>query len=103
MSDAHNDIDARMQAAGMIPIADHLAGKTPMGGWMVHAGMHDLDTYETWLEQKAAEYLRMQAHYELGDRDKGDDMYDWTIANAGAYLSALLNLRAARGRHGDGQ
>ena len=96
MSVEDDDLDARMRAAGMIPIADHLAGNTPMAAWKVRPDMTDLDTFERWVEHQTAEYIRMQARYDLGESDMNDELYEWILARASAFHELLLNLRAAR-------
>lgn len=87
------DLDTRLTAAGLLPLSQMLA---PMNRFQVHAGMDDLKFFETWLERKVREYTAMQARYDLGDRDKKDDLYEWVIAHAGAYHDVLVNFRAAR-------
>ena len=96
MSVEDEDLDARMRAAGMIPVADHLAGNTPLAAWKVRPDMTDLDAFERWVERQTAEYLRMQARYDLGENDKNDELYEWVVARGSAFHDLLLNLRAAR-------
>lgn len=97
------DLSARLQANGMLSIKEMLR---PLHKFQVHAGMDSLSAFEGWLEVKCREYTSMHARYELGDRDKDDDLYEWVLAHSGAYHDALVNFRAARGEgeacEGDG-
>ena len=88
------DLAARLQANGMFTIEQMLR---PLHMFQVHAGMDSLAAFEGWLEAKWREYTSMHARYELGDRDKEDDLYEWVLAHSGAYHDALVNFRAARG------
>ena len=38
----------------------------------------------------------MKAGYELGDKDKGDELYEWVNAHSAALSEARENFRAAR-------
>lgn len=87
-------LDERMKAAGMFTVAE-MMGVTPMTRWEVHTGIRDLDTFGQWLDRKVSEYLRMKACYELGDKDKSDDLYEWVLAHAGAYSTIRTNFKAA--------
>ncbi|SFG87742.1 hypothetical protein [Ensifer sp. OV372] len=88
-------LDARMKAAGMYTVAE-MMGITPLTHWNVHSGMNNLDFFGEWLDRKVSEYLRMKAGYELGDKDKGDELYEWVLAHAGAFSTIRENFRAAR-------
>lgn len=91
---AQGELDERMRAAGMFTVAEMLKG-TPLDAFTKHAGVCDMDTFGQWLEMKRAEYLKMQARYDLGERDKSDDLYEWVIAHLAVFTEAHVNFRAA--------
>ncbi|WP_436879535.1 hypothetical protein [Escherichia coli] len=88
-----DDIDARMKNAGMLSAAEIIAGQ-PIDAFMKHAGVVDLESLLKWSEMRRAEFLRMQAKYELGDNQK-DDMYEWVISHVAAFSELHVNIRAA--------
>lgn len=88
------DLDDRLRAAGMLTVPEML-GKSPLDRWMVHAGMTDLDFFGQWLDRKTEEYARMRVAYELGDKDRSDELYEWVLAHAGAFSAIRANFRAA--------
>ena len=87
-------LDERLAAAGMYTVGQML-GVTPMTRWATHAGMDSLATFEAWVDRRAAEFLRMKARYELGDKDKDDDLYEWALAHGAAFSEVRTNLKAA--------
>jgi hypothetical protein len=87
-------LDERLKAAGMLTVPE-MMGVTPLTRWEVHAGMSSLDAFRDWLDRKAAEYLRMKAAYELGDKDKSDDLYEWVLAHSAVFSVVRANFRAA--------
>ncbi|WP_284958462.1 DUF551 domain-containing protein [Enterobacter cloacae] len=89
----HDDIDTRMKNAGMLSAAEIIAGQ-PIDAFMKHAGVVDLESLLKWAEMRRAEFLRMQAKYELGDNQK-DDMYEWVISHVAAFSELHINIRAA--------
>ncbi|EPY9613812.1 DUF3850 domain-containing protein [Enterobacter cloacae] len=88
-----DDIDARMKNAGMLSAAEIIAGQ-PIDAFMKHSGVVDLSSLLKWAEMRRAEFLRMQAKYELGDNQK-DDMYEWVISHVAAFSELHVNIRAA--------
>ncbi|WP_237731296.1 hypothetical protein [Lelliottia amnigena] len=88
-----DEIDARMKAAGMLSAADILAGQ-PMDSFMKHSGVVDAESLLKWAEMRRAEFLRMQAGYELGDKEK-DDLYEWVISHVAVFSELHVNIRAA--------
>uniref|UniRef100_UPI003872AB11 hypothetical protein n=1 Tax=Enterobacter roggenkampii TaxID=1812935 RepID=UPI003872AB11 len=88
-----DDIDTRMKNAGMLSAAEIIAGQ-PIDAFMKHAGVVDLESLLKWSEMRRAEFLRMQAKYELGDNQK-DDMYEWVISHVAAFNELHVNIRAA--------
>lgn len=91
-------LDERMKAAGMIPLSDLLAGNTPLERWMPHTSVRDLDSFERWLMRKHREYMTMRMGYELGDKGKGDELFEWILAHAGAFSEVVSNFRAMKER-----
>ena len=88
-----DDIDTRLKNAGMLSAAEIIAGQ-PIDAFMKHAGVVDLESLLKWSEMRRAEFLRMQAKYELGDNPK-DDMYEWVISHVAAFSELHVNIRAA--------
>lgn len=88
-----DDIDTRMKNAGMLSAAEIIAGQ-PIDAFLKHAGVVDLESLLKWSEMRRAEFLRMQAKYELGDNQK-DDMYEWVISHVAAFSELHVNIRAA--------
>lgn len=88
------DLDRRLKAAGMYTVGEIMAG-TPVDKWRVHSGMDNLQFFGEWLERKAREYKVMTAGYDIGDKDKSDDLYEWSLAHSGAFHDVLVNFRAA--------
>jgi hypothetical protein len=87
------DIDSRMKEAGMLSAAEILAGQ-PIDAFMKHAGVVDFESLLKWAEMRRAEFLRMQAGYELGDKKK-DDLYEWVISHVAVFSELHVNIRAA--------
>jgi hypothetical protein len=87
-------LDERMKAAGMFTVSQ-MMGAAPMDVFIKHAGVNDLDSFLKWVEMKRAEYVRMQARYDLGEKPKDDDMYEWVIAHNAVFAAVHVNLKAA--------
>lgn len=89
-----SDLDARLKAAGMYSVAELMAG-TPVDKWRAHSSMDNLQFFGEWLERKTREYKVMAAGYDIGDKDKSDELYEWVLAHSGAFHDVLVNFRAA--------
>lgn len=87
------DIDARMKSAGMLSAAEIIAGQ-PIDAFVKHAGVVDMGSLVQWAEMRRAEFLRMQARYELGDKEK-DDLYEWVVSHVAVFSELHVNIRAA--------
>lgn len=87
------DIDARMKAAGMLSAVDIIAGQ-PIDAFVRHSGVVDMGSLLGWAEMRRTEFLRMQARYELGDKEK-DDLYEWVVSHVAAFGELHVNIRAA--------
>lgn len=87
-------LDERLTQAGMLSVAQLLKG-APLDAFIKHAGVHDLSTLLQWAEMRRGECLRMMARYDLGEKDKGDDLYEWTVAHCAVFTELHVNLRAA--------
>lgn len=92
---ADDALNTRLKSAGMYTIPE-MMGVTPLTRWTVHAGMTDLDFFQAWLDRRLREFLRMKAGYELRDRDKGDELYEWVLAHSAALSEVRDNFLAAR-------
>lgn len=91
-------LDQRLEAAGMLSVAKLLQG-APLDAFIKHAGVNDLDSLLQWAEMRRGECLRMMARYDLGEKDKGDDLYEWTVAHCAVFTELHVNLRAALTQH----
>ncbi|MEX6780413.1 hypothetical protein [Pseudomonas aeruginosa] len=91
--DGNARLDERLEAAGMLTVAQILAG-APLDAFIRHAGVHDLATFGQWLEMRREESVRLQARFALEKRD-GDELYEWVIAHAAAFSEVTINFRAA--------
>ncbi len=94
MQDDAKTLDERLAAAGMYTV-EQMLGVTPLTRWTTQAGMDSLEFFEKWLDRRVAEMLRMKAAYDLGDKDKDDELYEWVLAHAAAFQEARTNLKAA--------
>lgn len=86
-------LDDRLRAAGMLSVADLLAG-TPLDAFIAHAGVNSIETFKQWVEMRCTEFLRMKARRELeGPQD--DDLHEWIEAHAAVFREVFVNLKAA--------
>lgn len=92
MDDA--SLNARLKAKGMFTV-DEMMGETPLSRWEIHSGMDSLEFFSEWLDRKTEEYLRMRLAYELGDKDKSDELYEWVLAHSAVFQSIRTNFKAA--------
>lgn len=90
------ELDKRLEDAGMIAVAEMLRG-APLDGFMTHAGVNSPETFGQWLEMRRAEMLRLQAGYDLGDKPKGDELYEWVASHSAVLAEVHVNFRAAMG------
>jgi hypothetical protein len=88
-------LDERMEAAGMIPLSKLLAGDAPLEKWMAHTSVRDLASFEAWLLMRQREFMHMRVAYELGDKDKADELYEWVFAHTAALGEVISNFRKA--------
>lgn len=91
--DGNARLDERLEAAGMLTVAQILAG-APLDSFVRHAGVHDLASFGQWLEMRRAESVRLQARFAL-DKQDDDELYEWVIAHAAAFSEVTINFRAA--------
>ncbi|WP_421416485.1 hypothetical protein [Agrobacterium tumefaciens] len=85
-------LDERMKAAGMYTIAE-MMGITPLTKWTSNPAINTIEHFSEWLDRKTAEYLRMKAAYELGDKSQDDELYEWVLAHAGVFSTIRDQLR----------
>jgi predicted RNA-binding Zn-ribbon protein involved in translation (DUF1610 family) len=90
-------LDERMKAAGMIPLSELLKSNGAMEKWERHAGMKSFTDFVDWVHRKQREYMTMRMQYELGDKDKNDDLFQWVFAHAAVFNSVATQLRAIAG------
>lgn len=95
-------LDDRLKRAGMLSVAELLKG-APLDAFIKHAGVHDLTTLLQWAEMRRGECLRMMARYDLGEKDKEDELYEWTVAHSAVFTELHVNLRAALVEQGERQ
>lgn len=92
---AGTSLDDRLRAAGMFTVPE-MMGETPLTRWQTHAAMTSLDAFEWWLDAQVRQYLTMKAQYEIGDKPKDDELYEWVLAHSGAFHVIRTNFRAAK-------
>ncbi len=92
-----SDLDARMKAAGMTPLSE-LLEHDPMGKFAAHTGVRSVEDFEQWVKNKHEQFLRMRLEYELGDKSKDDELYEWVFAHAAVFGQVAVNLRQAMGK-----
>lgn len=80
------ELAAAMKAKGMLSIDEILAGNL-MGVYSTHKYVTDLESLKQWVEMKHEEYLKMRLRYEVGDKDKGDDLYEWVFAHSAVFAT----------------
>lgn len=88
------DLDQRMKDAGMIPVSELIRG-TPIDKWRVHTGVQDIESFGKYVAMKHREYAIMFSGYELGDKPKDDEMYEWVLGHYAAFCDIHVNFRAA--------
>lgn len=86
-------LDMKLRAAGMLTVAEMLNGG-PLDAFIKHTGVTDISSLLKWAEMRRAELLRQIALYEIGERDKGDDLYEWVLAHCSAFTELHINLKA---------
>jgi len=92
---AGNDsLDKRLEAAGMISVAEMLRG-APLDAFMTHAGVHNLETFGQWLQMRRGEMLRMVGRYDLGEKPKDDELYEWVTSHSAVLGEVHVNFKAA--------
>lgn len=89
-------IDDRMTAAGMFTLTEMLA-EDPMGAFACHNAVRDLDSFKWWIESRHKQFLKMKMQYELGDKPKDDELYEWVFAHASVFGNVVANFRQATG------
>jgi hypothetical protein len=92
-----DDLDQRMIDAGMTPLSK-LLSRDPMGKFAVHNAVHSIEDFEWWVNQQHEQYLRMRMRYELGDKPKDDDLYEWVLAHSAVFGRVAATLRQALGK-----
>ena len=94
------DLDERMKAAGMIPLSEllDLDKQAPMDKWSAHAAVQSHNDFEWWLKMRYEEMMRMRISYELGDKDKEDELFEWIFAHSSALGEVLVNWKMMKKR-----
>lgn len=92
-------LDARMIAAGMVPLTSLLADD-PIGKFACHNAVRDMESFAEWLGGQHRGYTRMRAQYELKDKPK-DDLYEWVFAHSAVYGEVVANFRQATSTEGE--
>lgn len=89
-----DDLDARMEEAGMIPLSKMLS--SPPTKFSVHKSVKTVDDLYWWVESKHKEFLTMRMQYELGDEAK-DDLFEWVFAHYSVFSALHDHMRASIG------
>lgn len=90
-------LDERLKAAGITPISQLLT-RDPMGKFAAHKAVQSIEDFEWWVQSQHEQFLKMRMAYELGDKSKDDDLYEWVFAHAAAFSKVAANLRQALGQ-----
>lgn len=88
-----DDLDVKMQAAGMLSIKEILAGNL-LGKFSTHCAVIDIPSLLWWAESNHEKYLRMRMVYEVGDKEK-DEMYEWVFAHSAVFGTLVDQMRKA--------
>lgn len=89
-------LDDRMKAAGMMSIESMLE-KSALGRFSAHAGVTDLESFEAWIQERRASFLKMQARMTLDGEEK-DELFEWVLAHNAVLGEVIANFRQATGR-----
>lgn len=98
MSDG-NELNRKMRDAGMVSFDDLMNFRLPSDRFMTNNQVVDMESFEAWLEQKTSEYILMRIRYELEEKDKDDDLYEWIVSRAGTFREILMNFKKAKGEN----
>jgi hypothetical protein len=88
-----DDLDVKMQAAGMLPMAEILAGNL-MGNFSTHCAVADMPSLLWWVESQHEKYLRMRMEYEVGGKEK-DDLFEWVFSHSAVFGTIVDHMRKA--------
>ena len=64
-------IEDELKKAGMLTVKELIDGQ-PADGFIVHAGVTDIDKFSEWLNMRSEEMLKMKARMLLDKNDDGD-------------------------------
>lgn len=92
LTNEEKELSKRMVDMGMFSLEHMLEGNI-MGEFSTHVGVSDFDSLLKWVEHNYRSYLKMRIAYELGDKDKNDDMFEWVFAHCAAFEIILDHLR----------
>lgn len=87
-------LDERMKNAGMLTI-DEMIERLGANPFMLQREVHDLESFEWWLEMKYREFLSMQAKYQL-DNKENDELFEWVLAHAALFGTVLAHYRKVK-------
>lgn len=93
MFDSDASLNERMKAAGMLTVQQITAGM-PTDAFIRHRGVTNLDSFAEWLEMERAQFLKMQARFELADKEK-DGLYEWIMSHAAVFSIVMVNFKHA--------
>jgi len=91
------DLDKRLEDAGMISLTDMIDGESPLVRFLSHAAVSDHASFEWWLRSSVESSMHLRMQYELGDKPK-DDMYEWAFAKSSALLDVWKNWQQMKRR-----
>jgi hypothetical protein len=95
--DNDGDLDERMKSHGMYSVSELIQG-TDIDKWTAHTGVHNLETFEEWLEMKRRHFDTMRGRYETGEKSKDDEMFEWVFAHSGVFTEVHVNFKAMKAR-----
>ncbi len=86
-------LDEKLKAAGMLTVEELMKG-SPLDGFMTHAGVKDLDTFEQWLKMRQKETLSLKARLTVEGKED-DELFEWALSHAAVFNEVMINFKAA--------
>ena len=86
-------IDEQLKSAGMLTVQEIMAGG-PIDGFMVNAGVNDLESFSKWLDMRTKEMLSMKAAMMLKNKAEGE-LFGWVLAHSAVLNEVRVNFNAA--------
>ncbi len=89
------ELDRRMEEAGMIPLTQLLEDDQPLDHYTAHAAVVDMDSFEWYLKTRYEKFLLPQIIEDL-EKHERNEMSEWYLGHSAAYKDILVNYRKAK-------